>query len=449
MSWIQKYINQHIPIAPLISFRVLFGFMMLLSIIRFSTKGWIKELYVNPQVYFPFYGFGWVKPLGEQGMYLVFVLMGLSALGIMLGLFYRMAAPLFFLLFTYVELIDKTNYLNHYYFVSLVSLLLVLVPAHRAFSLDVLRRPQLAVTHVPAWTINIFKIQLGIVYFYAGLAKLNSEWLFDAMPLKMWLPAESHLPLIGWLFEYEWVAYLFSWFGAIYDLTIAFLLLIPSTRIVAYLAVIAFHVLTAILFPIGMFPYIMILSTLIFFSAAFHQRIWDGARSVLGYTYSIQQVVYYQFSKGFQPLMYTFLGLYLSFQLLFPFRYLLYGQGLFWHEQGYRFSWRVMLMEKAGYTVFKVTDSASGKMELVNNYDYLTPVQEKMMSTQPDMILQFAHFLEGVYKEKGFKEPEITVESYVTLNGRPSQTFIDPEVDLTKVKEGVGRKEWVLPMQEK
>src|SRR5690606_12816473 len=104
-----------VPAAPLAVFRVIFGAMMLGSIIRFVLKGWVTELYVLPKVYFPFYGFEWVKPLGETGMYALFGLMALSAVGIMVGLFYRWSAVLFFLSFTYVELIDKSNYLNHYY----------------------------------------------------------------------------------------------------------------------------------------------------------------------------------------------------------------------------------------------------------------------------------------------------------------------------------------------
>jgi len=39
-------------------------------------------------------------------------------------------------------------------------------------------------------------------------------------------------------------------------------------------------------------------------------------------------------------------------QIFFPWRYLLYPGELFWTEQGYRFSWRVMLMEKAGNSNF-------------------------------------------------------------------------------------------------
>ena len=136
----RKLLASPIPIAPLVVFRVLFGFIMAVSVLRFALKGWIDALYVRPTYHFTFYGFDWVAPLGEGGMYALYGVMGLAALGIMLGWRYRIAVAVFFLAFTYVELIDKANYLNHYYFVSVVSFLLFWAPAHRAFSLDVRRK---------------------------------------------------------------------------------------------------------------------------------------------------------------------------------------------------------------------------------------------------------------------------------------------------------------------
>ena len=105
-------------------------------------------------------------------------------------------------------------------------------------------------------------------------------------------------------------------------------------------------------------------------------------------------------------------------------------------------------MEKAGYTTFHVHNPETDQSWQVSGYEYLTPVQEKMMATQPDMILQFAHFLEREYQKKGIEDTEITVESYVTLNGKRSSLMIDPSVDLTKQKEGFGHKDWILPYPE-
>ena len=430
-----------IPIYPLITFRILFGLMMLLSIIRFAAKGWIADLYISPALYFPYLGFEWVKPLGDPGMYLLFALMGLAALGIMMGAAYRLSTFVFFLTFTYVELLDKTNYLNHYYFVSIVSFLLIFLPANRAYAIDCLRKPGRQLSEVPRWTLDILKFQLAVVYVFAGIAKLHPDWLFHALPLKIWLTSKTHIPLLGWIFNYDFTAYVFSWFGAIYDLFIVFFLLYPPSRILAYITVVVFHLLTGFLFPIGMFPYIMILSTLIFFSPTFHKKLL----SPLDKGFRTSQPTPPWGSSRSRPIVLTLLGFYILIQLLIPFRYVLYPGDLFWTEEGYRFSWRVMLMEKAGYAQFEIYDPHTGQREFVQNYQYLTPTQEKMMSTQPDMILQFAHFLVEEYKRKGFVDPQVRVQSVVTLNGRRSQPFIDPEVDLAKEPYSLAHRAWVLP----
>ncbi|ALJ00207.1 HTTM domain-containing protein [Rufibacter tibetensis] len=434
--------------APLAVFRLLFGAMMLGSILRFVAKGWVYELYVAPKVYFPFYGFEWVKPLGETGMYLLFGLMGLSALGIMLGLFYRWSSVLFFLSFTYVELIDKTNYLNHYYFVSIMALLLMLVPAHRHFSLDVLRKPALWVNQVPRWCLLIFQLQLGLVYFYAGIAKLNPDWLLEAMPLRYWLPAHSHLPVIGPLLDEVWVAYVFCWFGAFYDLTIPFFLWFRKTRPIAYFTVVVFHVLTAVLFQIGMFPYIMMVSTLVFFSPGFHEKILYYLRGVT-HVQLPEKPISPSFSKISQKTLLGCLALHFCVQMLMPWRFLLYPDKLFWTEQGYRFSWRVMLMEKTGTAFFYVRDPRTGQETEIHNPHYLTVNQEKMVATQPDMLLQFAHMLHKDFKAKGIPDPQVRAEVYVTMNGRGSRLLIDPDFNLAAAKESFRAKTWILPFDEK
>lgn len=440
-----------IHIAPLVVFRILFGGMMFGSIIRFWLNGWIEQLYIKPTFFFTYYGFEWVKPLGEMGMYLMFGIMAVSALCIMLGAFYKITSTLFFLSFTYVELIDKTNYLNHYYFISIVSFLMILLPASNYFSVDTYYNFKKRITHIPRVFVITIQFQLAIVYFFAGLAKLNYDWLIEAQPLKIWLQAHTNTPLIGSLLDKTWIAYLFSWFGAFYDLSIPFFLSFKKTRGIAYFFVILFHVLTRILFQIGMFPYIMILATLIFFSENFHLKILNIINSILSKfrknkTENIDNK--FVFNKKMKPLLITFLCIYFTFQLLFPFRYLCYPGKLFWTEQGYRFSWRVMLMEKGGKTFFYVTDLDTGRTGETMMDNDLTVNQEKMMSTQPDMIIQYAKFLKEKYIQQGIKNPKITAECYVTLNGSGSRLFINKYVDLTKVEDGFHHKWWILPFNE-
>lgn len=432
-------------IAPLVVFRIIFGLMMFAGAVRFWAKGWIDSLFIQPDNFFHYYGFEWVKPLGDFGMYAVFTLLIITSLFIALGLFYRWASILYFLLFTYVELIDITNYLNHYYFISLVAFLMCLLPANRSFSVDVWRRPDIALEKVPNWTVAAIKFQLGLVYFFAGVAKLNYDWLFDAMPMSIWLQAKTHWPIVGELFAEKWVAYSFSWMGCIFDLTVAFFLLSKRFRPFAYLALVIFHVITGMMFPIGMFPWIMILATLIFFSADFHQKIILFLRSLFKVRQrapiAYNSLILHGFKKKFLT---GFLLAYMFFQVLFPFRYLFYPGHLFWTEQGYRFSWRVMLMEKAGTAFFYVTDPETGKRGEVDNSQFLTLTQEKMMATQPDLILQYAQIIKREVDSRGLKDPVITAEVYVTLNGSRSRLFIDSEVNLAALKDDLKHKDWIL-----
>ncbi|MBD0833283.1 HTTM domain-containing protein [Aestuariibaculum sediminum] len=440
----KAYIQQKTDAAPLAVFRILFGVMMLFSIIRFWVNGWIDTLYIQPKFHFSYFGFEWVKPLGIY-TYLLFLVCALSALFIALGFKYKIAIITFFLSFTYIELMDKTTYLNHYYFISLLSFLMIFLPANAYFSVDNLLRKTSFKTF-PKWCADSVKLLLGIVYFYAGLAKINSDWLFRAMPLKIWLPSKYSLPFLGEnIMQQEWFHFVMSWCGMLYDLTIPFLLLYKRTRWLAFGLVVFFHVFTRVLFPIGMFPFIMIVSTLIFFEADFHHKIIYGIKRILApfLNTKIQYKPTYKIKR--ESFLVSFLVVYFSFQLLFPFRYLLYPGELFWTEEGFRFSWRVMLMEKMGHTTFIIKDAKKGTSFVVDNSDFLTSFQEKQMSFQPDFILEYAHYLGDHFTTQGHKNVQVFVESYVALNGRLSRPYIDKNVDLYKEKESFQHKEWILP----
>lgn len=435
--------------APLAVFRIFFGLLMAISIIRFWALGWIDKLYIKPLFHFSYYGFEFIKPLGEW-TYVLFLICGLSAIGVALGYKYRLSIILFFLSFTYIELMDKTTYLNHYYFISLVAFLLIFLPANAYFSLDAKRQPILSFEQVPQWTIDALKLLVAIVYFYAGLAKLNSDWLLQGMPLKIWLPAHYDLPILGNFFHQNWLIYLLSWSGVIFDLSIPFLLLYKRTRVVAFVLVVVFHLLTWVLFPIGMFPFIMILAATIFFDAKFHGKLLSIAAKALKINkkkVDNQKKLLQSFNKA-NKLKLSLLAVFFIVQLTFPFRYLAYPGELFWTEEGYRFSWRVMLMEKAGYASFKIVNGKTGEHFYVNNADFITPFQEKQMSTQPDFILEYAHFLKKHFEKQGHEYLEVYVESYVAINGRRSTAFVDPMVNLANKKESWKHKNWILPFND-
>ncbi len=448
-SIFSKYIKSTTKAAPLAAFRILFGLMMFVSILRFWLNGWIEKLYIEPHFFFKYYGFEFVEPLGNY-TYLLFVICALSAIFVALGYKYRISIILFFLSFTYIELMDLTTYLNHYYFISILSFIMIFLPANAYFSLDAKTNPETAFEYVPSWSIDIIKILLAIVYFYAGLAKLNSDWLLNAMPLSIWLPSSYDLPLLGDLLQKKWLIYSFSWAGAIYDLSIPFLLFYRKTRWFAFALVIVFHLLTRALFPIGMFPYIMIVASSIFFDSKWHHRALKFLSDLLIISLDAFDNGKSKFESLGQAskLKLIFLSLFLIIQLLFPFRYLAYPGELFWTEEGYRFSWRVMLMEKAGYAQFKIVEPKSGDAFYIDNSEFLSSFQEKQMSTQPDMILQYAHFLKEHFENEGLKNVEVYADVHVALNGRQSKRYISPEVNLAEIKDSFTHKNWILNFED-
>jgi len=442
------YINIKTNAAPLAVFRIGFGLMMLISIVRFWSYGWIDRFYVKPNFHFSYYGLEWIKPIGNY-TYLLFFICGIAALLVALGLKYRLAIITFFISFTYIELMDKTTYLNHYYFISILSFLMCFLPANAYYSIDNLIRKK-QYSQIPKWTIDSIKLLIAIVYFYAGLAKINSDWLFKAMPLKIWLPSKYDLPFIGEnILQQNWFHIAMSWSGMLYDLCIPFLLLYKKTRVFAFILVVIFHVFTRVLFPIGIFPYVMIVSALIFFDSTVHERILNIFRNIFKwFRLNFKTLENHIYNYRNEKIIIPFIIVFFSIQILMPFRYLMYPGELFWTEEGYRFSWRVMLIEKTGYTEFKIVDGKTGNFFLVDNSDFLTPFQEKQMNTQPDFILQYAKYLEQHFKSQGHQNVEIYVDSFVALNGRRSQRYIDQTIDLTKQNESFKHKNWVLPFHD-
>lgn len=447
LGYLMQQFQRSTSILPLVIFRIAFGLLMFFSTLRFISNGWVVDLYITPQFHFTYLWFDWVQPLPGPWMFLPFVLLLMLSLNIMVGFAYRFSMTLSFLSFTYIELIDKAYYLNHYYFISLLSFLLIFLPLHRAFSIDVRLHPHLRLTHVPAWTIGAIQLQLSLVYLFAGAAKLYDDWLLRGIPLNMWLPSRTDFPVLGRLFGEPFFGLLMSWAGALYDLTIPLWLLWRRTRWLAYLAVIGFHILTGMLFPIGIFPWIMIVSALIFFDECDYRTLYTIAGRFLRlptWPEKPASVSKPTTSFGVKPL-WLILSIFFIFQVMMPLRFLFYPGYVNWTEQGYRFAWRVMLVEKAGLALFNVTDLDTGDRWTVHPAQYLTRHQEKQMAFQPDMILQFAHFIEQQAIAEGRRDVAVQADVWVAFNGRRSQPYIDPTVDLTLEQNGLHHKDWILP----
>jgi hypothetical protein len=433
-------------------FRIAFGGLMLWEVFRYVQYGWIARYYIDPAYTFPYIGFSWVQPWAGNGMYYHFAGLAILSVLLMLGIWYRVISVLFFLTFTYIFLLEKAHYLNHFYLISLLSFILIFVPANRAFALSFRRHKKRAsLFHtVPTWALWLLRAQLTIVYFYGGIAKLNGDWL-RGEPMRMWLRDRTEFPIIGRWFTEEWMVYAFSYGGLLFDLTIAPLLLWSRTRPYAFIAALFFHLSNNELFQIGIFPWMALAATILFFPPSLPRRLFGGVkphvvkprrRNPLAADLAPAAIA---LQPG-QRVVVALLALFLAVQVLMPVRHYLYPGNVAWTEEGHRFSWRMKLRAKGGSIALFMTDPATQETTQIDPGEYISGRQTAQIATHPDMLVQFSHYLEGQLREQGYGDVEIRAQAMVSLNGREPQLIVDPEVDLTAIHLGPGHEDWILPL---
>ena len=406
----------------LVLFRVLLGLLFAFSALRFVLKGWVRPTYVEPSFHFRYSGLEWIPTPDLWLLYVLFGGMVLGGLGIALGALYRLSTGLWLVCFLWVELLDKSTYLNHYYLMTLLGVLALVLPLHRSGSLDVRLGLVERWDRAPRWMLWLLRFQIAVVYFFAGFAKLNADWLLRGEPMWTWLRGLDGVPLVSSLIAAQATAIAMSWAGALYDLTIPLWLSLQRTRTLAFLTVVLFHVMTWMIFPIGVFPWLMIISATLFFAPGWPRRLrffrW----------HKLPQAPLADTSRLGGPML-AFVGLWCLLQVAIPLRFLAYPGEVNWNERGFRFSWRVMLIEKTGFIEYRVVDPSKDRSWLVSPRNELSPLQYKMLSTQPDMMEDYGRHLASRYADQGLSV-QIYADSWVSWNGRPARPALDRNRDL-------------------
>jgi vitamin K-dependent gamma-carboxylase len=408
---LRAYLAAPVDQASLSAFRALFGGVLAFAAVRFIAKGWVASQYIAPRFHFSYPGLAFIRPLPGSGMYWHFAALAAAALGLALGYRQRLCAGLLALGWTYVELLDRASYLNHYYLVCLMAWLLVFMPAD-----GTLRRR----ASMPRGLLLTLRWQVGCVYVFAGLAKLNADWLLRAQPLRIWLAARGDIPWLGAWLAQPVSAFGASWFGALFDLTIVLFLLWPRTRKLAFLAVLAFHALTGWLFPIGMFPWLMSACATLFFDPAWPRRWLPPMAAALPAAVAAP--------RGTAWL----LALHCALQTLLPLHHHLLTRDSAWTYDGFDFAWKVMVAEKAGSVRFRARDRRNGAERCVAPDSYLNAAQEQALAQDPRLIRALARQIARDAQARSGREFAVYADAFATLNGRPAQRLIAAAVDLTR-----------------
>lgn len=426
-------------------FRIAFGIVATLIAVRYVRHGWVGTLLVDPSVHFSYPGLAWIRPWPEPMMTVHVAAMGVAGFAVALGWKHRLAAAVFLALFAWVELIDRTLYVNHYYWIALTAGLLIVIPASATWSVDARSRGS---RRVPLAVVWLLRFQVGMVYAFAGLAKLNGDWMLHGEPLATWLGARTDLPIAGPLLGFGIVALALSWAGALFDLTIVGWLSWDRTRPYAYGALAGFHLVTWLLFPsIGLFPLVMTAGALVFFPPDWPDGLmarvasWTAPRGVGRDNLDATELPATSLPRPARWAVAT----YVVAMVAIPMTSLAHTDTL-WHGDGYQFSWRVMLSERAATADFRVVDPATGSQWIVDGPSGLTTRQSTVMASDPVLLVQAAAMVEAELARPN-QDLAVFADAFVAFNGRPHQRFIDPSIDLTApIAEPL--RNLVLPLEE-
>jgi hypothetical protein len=437
MSALNRLLFTKMDNGALVLFRIFFGILIALECYGAMMTGWIHQTLIEPEFTFNFIGFNWLQPLPGIGMYIYFFVMGSLGICIALGYKYRFSVISFTVLWTAVYLMQKSSYNNHYYLLVLISAMMCFFPANANYSLDAKTNPSIKNEYMFSYVKWMIILQLFIVYTYASIAKIYGDWI-DFSFIKILMATKADYYIIGTLLQHPWVHTIIGIFGILFDLLIIPALLWKPTRKFAFFVSIFFHLFNAIVFQIGIFPFLSLAFIVFFFTPETIRDIFLKKKVV----YSNSQ----SHAPSFKNVIYILGGLYFIFQLMLPLRHHFIKDNVLWTEEGHRLSWRMMLRSRTGKITFKVVDKETQKPTIINLNDRLSKKQHRRIAAYPDFIWQFAQHLKKEYQKNGKDISVYAVSSKVSINGKPYRAFVDPKVDLANTDWNYfWHNEWILP----
>ena len=412
--------------SPLIIFRIAFGFLLGYQFLYALLSGSVYRDYIQPPFTFNYIGFDFLQPLPGNGMYYYVALMILLAFMIMIGAWYRITTVLFSVLWTTLYLMQKSNYNNHYYLEILLCWIMIFMPANRFYSVDVKRKTVTETNTCSKYCIYIFIAQIAIVYFFAAISKLSSDW-FSGKYIAIQFAELSRRPKLGIIYGQHWFQLFICYAGFLFDLLIVPLLLWKKTRTYAFITSCLFHLFNSFSFNIGIFPYLSIALTIFFFNGNTIRRLFFKHLTESNISsqrnYSIKErIILYCFS------------IYFFFQVIIPMRSWFYTGNVFWTEEGYRMGWKMMMRSKNGTIHFKITDTALHKQWIIDPLKIFSSNQVNWLAISPDIIWQYSQRLKNDFAKKGFTNVQVYAVGEVSLNRSKPMPLIDSTVNLAAVK---------------
>lgn len=424
---LKTWLSENIDNSGLVLFRVLLGLLIVAESFGAILLGWVEAVFIQSKFTFNFIGFDFLQVLHGEKMYSYFFVMGILGLLITFGLFYRLAMIAFTVMWTAVYLIQKESYNNHYYFLILICIIMIFLPANGKLSLDSKLFPKIKQTKIPRWMPYLLIFQLAILYFYAAVAKLYPDWLNGTFS-KILLNGITQRQFFLDIFNQKWFLLFYAYAGIVFDLLIMPALLWKKTRKFAIIASFGFHLFNAYTLRIGIFPFLA-LSFIVLLYDSIPLKFLNEKQEILP-------------KKNFNAAFFRlFFVPFFIVQIILPLRHFFIKGDVLFTEEGHRLAWRMMLRERKGTLNIKIVDQKTGVFHYHNYASELTSKQIKVLSNSPDFIWQYCQKI----KKEAKKPISIFVECEVSINRRPYYKLIDEKIDMATAEfDYFGHNDWVL-----
>lgn len=438
---------------PLNVFRILFGVILILQFYSYVKSDFIDQGIIAPRFLFTFDWFPFVHPLPAGVMKFILALTLIAPFFIAWGKFFRTAVVIYLLSFSYLLFLEESYFNNHFYFIILLCFFwLFYKPVKAAGNTKV----------IPYWLLFLFQIQVFIVYFYGGIAKLNTDWLIHQQPVRELLMANAKASAFPDLLKSEFAVYYITYGGLVFDLLIGFFLFNKRTFKIAAIVSIVFHITNFWIFnfgeggEIGIFPMLMIASNVLYAEPAYLRKLFSKINlfkptDIKKQKEKADEAKISSMFSSQRKIVLPALTVYLLLQFLVPFRHLLIPGKVDWTGQAQWFSWRMKVhvkkFEKVSFTLRRFEND---EPVAVQTGQIINSMQVKMMANHADMIYKYVQYLKKDLRERlHIDKAIINAEIKVSFNGHPVQDFIDPKLDLFNITYHPFKKiDWVLPLKE-
>jgi len=392
-----------------------------------------------------------LQPMTADNMTLVYLALFISACGIMLGFLYRLSAVIFSTCYWYIFLLDKSVWNNHSYLYGIFSLFFVLVDANRYASIDGLINKKIRNTQVPQWNYTLIRFQVFIVYFLAGIKKLDMDWQQGYSMINL---AQHWVfnPFKSVVDEDTLNLFMVHKFGFLFDLTVGFWLFWDKTRFFAFIFCASFNLMNSQIFSIGMFPWAMLATMFCFCKADSFKKLIaklpfklfqvepahkntdcvnTNDKSDISWKHHITVLITITW---------------MCVQLFIPFSHFITLGYNGWTEGPYGYSWDMMVQNTRSQHIKITYVDKNGQEGYLKSNAFLRSRRERW-SMHPDHAVQYARCLKDKLQDMNVEDAKIYFDVWKSLNQRFMQRVFDPSVDIASYDwSPFKRAEFVLPV---